>query len=338
VYSIVHSKFANQAKAALEQIEQEARRRIVLLEGDAAAIDLGLSGKEYREIASQVDRIHHAAQVTFPGASRKLAEGVNIGGMREIIELGRVCEHLKCIVVHSSALVSGSRTGLVLEEELNARQSFRSVVEETLARAERLARAAMADLPIAIVRPTQIVGDSRTGEVDRFDGPYLLILLIVNSPQDFPVLLPARGDAPMNLVPIDYVVAAAEWIGRQPQAVGRTFHLTDPNPRSVRKVFELVAHSGGKRLPSGFIPSQVTRALLSAPGLKLLSKSPRAFVDTIATPVRYDTKNTDDILCGAGIQCPPFESYVDEIVAYVKRKVQERRAQREEAEVYDPLS
>ena len=64
----------------------------------------------------------------------------------------------------------------------------------------------MGELPIAIVRPTQIVGDSRTGEVDRFDGPYLLILLILSAPQDFPVLLPARGDTPMNLVPIDFVV------------------------------------------------------------------------------------------------------------------------------------
>lgn len=338
IYAVVHAKFAAEAKVALEQFEPAVRKRVVLLDGDAGAIDLGLSGKEYREIASQVNRIHHAAQVTFPGVSRKLAEAVNVGGMREIIELGRMCRKLRCIVVHSSALVSGSRTGLVLEEELSARQSFRSVVEETLARAERLARGAMNELPIAVVRPTQIVGDSRTGEVDRFDGPYLLILLIVSSPQDFPVLLPARGDAPMNLVPIDYVAAAAHWIGRQPGAAGRTFHLADPNPRTVRQVFEQVAQSGGKRLQSGFIPSQLAKALLSAPGLNVLSKSPRAFVDTIATPVRYDTRNTDAIMAGAGIECPPFESYVDELVSYVKRKVKERRTQAEEEEVHDPLS
>jgi hypothetical protein len=75
--------------------------------------------------------------------------------------------------------------------------------------------------------------------------------------------------------------------------------------------------------------------------LSLVSKSPRAFVDTIATPVRYDTRNADDLLAGSGLQCPPFESYVDTLIAYVKQRVDRRRAKRgspEEAEVDDPLS
>ena len=257
--------------------------------------------------------------------TRKLAEFVNVGATREVLEFGRLCERLQCLVVHSSAQVSGNRTGLVLEEELAARQSFRSPVEETLARAERLARAAMSEMPIAIVRPTQIVGDSRTGEVDRFDGPYLLILLILSAPQDFPMLLPAKGDAPMNLVPIDYVVRAAHRIGKSPLSAGKTFHLADPKPLTVRQVFQLVAQTGGRRLPGGFIPSRLTKALLSTPGLNMVAKSPRAFVDTITTPVRYDTSNADDVLAGIEVHCPPFESYVDALVSVVKQRVQERR-------------
>jgi thioester reductase-like protein len=339
LYLIVRDKFAKDASAALEQMSKLDRDRIALISGDAAAMDLGLSGKEYRELASRVERIHHLAQVTYPGADRKMAESVNIGAMREIIELGRVCEKLRSIVVHSSAMVSGNRTGLVLEDELAAGQSFRTPVEETLARAERFARSHMTELPIVVVRPTQIVGDSRTGEVDRFDGPYLLILLIVSSPQDLPVPLPTRGDAPMNLVPIDYVVRAAHFIGRRPDALGKTFHIADPRPLTVRRVFELVAAAGGKRLPGGFIPTRITRALLNTPGVNLLSKSPRAFLELLTTPVRYDAKHTEQILEGSGITCPPFESYVAELVAYVKRRVQERRVRSAsgEAEVEDAL-
>jgi thioester reductase-like protein len=340
LYLIVRQKFAREAEEHLAQLDKKQRDRIVVWEGDAAAMDMGLSGKEYRELASRVNRIHHLAQVTYPAVSADMAESVNIGATREVIELGRSSEHLKCIVMHSSAMVSGNRTGLVLEDELNAGQSFRTPVEETLARAERFARMTMQELPIAVVRPTQIVGDSRTGEVDRFDGPYLLILLIVSSPQDFPVLLPTRGDAPMHLVPIDYVVRAAHLIAKHPEAVGRTFHLADPRPLTVRRVFELVARSGGKRLPSGFIPGNLTRALLKTPGLNVVSKSPRAFLDLIATPVRYDTRNTEEALRGSGLSCPPFESYVDELVAFVKRRVQERRvraAEESESEVEDPL-
>jgi thioester reductase-like protein len=340
VHVVVRSKFAAEARDALEPLERAERERVNMIEGDAASMDLGLSGKEYRELAAHIDRIHHVAQVVFPGVDQKMAEAVNIGATREIIELGRLSSHLKSIVAHSSAQVSGNRTGLVLEEELSAGQAFRTPVEETLARAERLLRAAMHDLPIAVVRPTQIVGDSRTGEVDRFNGPYLLILLIVSSPQDFPVLLPTRGDAPLHLVPIDYVVQAARHIGVHPNAMGRTFHLADPRPLSVRRVFELVARSGGKRLPSGFIPKSLTKALLSAPGLNLLSKGPRALLDLIATPVRYDSRNTEEILGGSGVTCPAFESYVDALVAYVKQRIEERRLRADdvEAETHDALS
>ena len=313
--------------AALARLPKGQRERVVIIEGDAAAMDLGLSGAEYRTLGAEVDRVHHLAQITYPGVPRETTEATNIGAMREVIELGRCCTNMRSIVVHSTALVSGNREGLVLEDDLNAGQAFRTPVEETLARAERLARSALPELPIVVLRPTWIVGDSTTGEIERFDGPYLLVLLLVTSPQDLPVPLPTRGDALLHLVPIDYVVRAAHFIGRHPKAIGRTFHLADPRPLTVRRVFELVAASGGKRLPGGFIPTRVTKALLSAPGLGLLAKSPRAFVDMLATPVRYDTRNSAELLHDSGIVCPPFESYVDTLVAHVRGRVQERRVQ-----------
>jgi thioester reductase-like protein len=340
VYAVIRLKFAREAEAALAQLSKEQRERVVPLEGDAAAMDLGLSGAEYRRLAEEIHRVHHLAQVTYSGASRAMAEQVNIGAMREIIEFGSCCKNLRSIVVHSSAMVSGNREGLVRESELEMGQSFHSPVEETLALAERLARAAMSRLPIVVLRPTVVVGDSISGEVDRFDGPYLGILLLVSSPQDLPVPLPTRGDALLHLVPIDFVVRAACHIGRQSGAIGRTVHLADPRPLTVRRVFELCAASGGKRLPGGFIPSRVTKALLSTPGLSALAKSPRAFVDTLATPVRYDTQNAEELLAGSGITCPPFESYVDAVVGYVRRRVQERRITiglEREGEVEDAL-
>ncbi|HEY6558136.1 MAG TPA: SDR family oxidoreductase [Polyangiaceae bacterium] len=338
VFLVVRSQFGQQAGESLDQLSASERARVEILEGDAVAMDLGLSGKEYKELAARITRIHHMAQVTHPAVDQRTAEQVNIGATREIIEFARACARLEGMVVFSSASVSGTRSNLVLEEDLNAGQSFRTPVEETLARAEQLVRSCMKALPVSVVRPTQVVGDSRTGEVDRLDGPYLLILLIVSSPQDFPLPLPTSGDAPIHLVPIDYVVSAAHVIGRQRAAMGRTFHLADPHPLSVRRMFELVARSGGRRLPTGFIPTNVTKALLRTPGVNLFAKSPKAFLDMLATPVRYDTRNTEEALRGTGLVCPPFESYVDELVAFVKRRVQERRDRGDEAEIEDPLS
>jgi len=336
VHAVVHKKFAEQASLSLEELSADQRKRFNVIAGDVASIDLGLSGREFRALAKDVDRIHHAAEISFLGADRKLAEEVNIGGAREIVEFASSCAKLKCLAFHSTARVSGSREGLVLEEELQKGQAFRNVVEETKARSEKIIRAAMGKVPACVLRPTTVIGDSRTGEVDRFDGPYLLILLIVSSPSEFAVPLPGRGDIPLNLVPIDYVVRAANAIAKDPRAIGRTFHLIDDAPLTARRVFELVAQAGGRRMPRGFIPANLTKALLRTPGLERFAKSPRAFVDTLVTPVSYSSAATMELLAGTDIRCPPFESYVDRIIDFVQTRLKERREKKQD-EIADPL-
>ncbi|HEY8079312.1 MAG TPA: SDR family oxidoreductase [Labilithrix sp.] len=338
VHAVVHEKYRDEAREALDELPLEQRARVNLIEGDAAAMDLGLSGKELESIAGDVDRIHHMAQVSWLAADKKLAEQVNVGGAREILEVAAVCPSLKCLVFHSTAHVSGDRSGLVLEEELQKGQGFRNAVEETLARAEKMMRAAMRKLPICVVRPTTIVGDSQTGEVDRFDGPYFLILLLVTSPTDFPLPLPGRAETLLHLVPVDYVVRAASAIGRDPRAPGRTFHVGDPSPLTAKRVFDLVAQVGGRRMPRGFISANLTKAILRTPGIDRLARSPRAFLDALATPVTYSFANTAELLADTDVRCPPFESYVDRLVDYVQHRLREKRERENEAEeIKDPL-
>jgi thioester reductase-like protein len=340
VYLVVLSRFEEEARAEIEAMPPDAKARVVLLEGDAAALDLGLSGAEFRQVTREVDRIHHLAHASYVGVDRHTAEALNVAGAAEIVELARASASLRCLVFHSSALVSGDRTGVVYEEDLDAGQGFRNVIEETRMRGERIARRAMRDVPIAVVRPTTLVGDSGTGEVDRFDGLYLLVLLIVATPADIAIPIPGKGEAPLNIVPIDFVVRAAHAIGKSPAAPGRTFHLADPHPLSARRVFELVARAGGRKTARGYIPARVAKALLRTPGIERLVRSPRAFVDQLTTPVRYDTRNADQVLAGTGIECPPFEQYVDQIVTVVEQRVKTRRERRDamEQEVEDPLS
>ena len=263
----------------------------------------------------EVTRIHHVAQVTYAGVDPRLAESVNIGAMREIVEFGRFAQKLRMMVIHSSAMVSGNRTGLVLEEELNAGQTFRTPVEETLARAERLARSCMKELPIAVVRPTQIVGHSRTGEVDRFDGPYMLILLLLSSPQELPVPLPTRGDAPMHLVPIDYVVRAAHRIGLLDSSAGS--HVSPRRRPPADRAPRVRARGAGRRQTATERLHPHQSDARAAPRTRPATRwrAARApFVEQIATQVRFDTRNTEEALRGTGLACPPFESYVDELV------------------------
>jgi thioester reductase-like protein len=339
VYAVVRPDLRADAEAAIDALTLEERRRVVLLEGDAAAMDYGLSGKELASLAPEIDVIHHMARVTYSGAERRVAEAANVHGAREAIEVASQCRSLKGLVYWSTAQVSGDRRGFVLEHQLDEGQSFRSVVEETLAHGERIVRSRMDRLPICVVRPTIVVGDSTTGEVDKLDGPYLLIVLILTSPPDLPLPLPARGDAPLHLVPVDYVVRAAKLIGRHPRAPGRTFHLGDPLPLTSRRVFDLVASAGGRPTTRGFIPTNVTKALLRAPGLDRLAKSPRAFLDALATPVSYSFANTTELLADTDVRCPPFESYVERLVDYVRQRLRDKRGKgRQGPDADEPLA
>jgi thioester reductase-like protein len=336
IAAIVLPKFREQAQAFVDGLAEDARARITLLEGDAAAMDLGLSGPEFRRLAAEVDVIHHAAQATYLGVDERTAEAMNVRATREALELARAASHLRVFVHHSTTSVSGDRRGLVLEEELDVGQRPRNVIEATKLRGEKLVRAAK-DVPSVVVRPSIVVGDARTGEIDRLDGPYLLILLMLTAPPEFAFPLPTQGDAPLHVVPIDWVAAASVAIARDPRAIGRTFHLVDRQPETVRRCFEILARAAGRREPRGFIPTNLTRAVLRTPGLDRVARSPRAFVDQLATKVQYSSANTDAILAGTGLEAPRFSDYAETMVAHVRQRLLAERRRRAEPEIEDPL-
>jgi thioester reductase-like protein len=319
VVLVVLPKLIASAAALVEGMPRGQRQRVEILEGDAAAMDMGLSGAEYRELAGSVTRIHHLAHVSYVGIDRETAEHVNITGAVEAVELARAAHELRVLVHHSTAHVCGDRTGTVYEDDLDEGQGFHSVVQQTRMKAELVMRRAMRDVPIAVVRPTVTVGDSTTGEVERLDGPYLLVMLVLGLPGEVNVPLPSPGDNPLDIVPVDFVVRAAYAIGRDPRAIGRTHHLASPEGLTARQVFDLIADAGGRRVTTrSVIPTQVATAILSTPGVDRLVREPRAFLQQLTSKARFDTRNARAILDGTDIRCPPLEEYVGTWVTAVK--------------------
>ena len=88
VICLVPARFAEAAEAWLATRSEQERGRVEQIEGDVAAIDMGLSGAEYRDLMARVRRIHHCAAVTYSGAPLEMAEQVNVGGTHEVLELG----------------------------------------------------------------------------------------------------------------------------------------------------------------------------------------------------------------------------------------------------------
>src|SRR2546421_8443723 len=244
VILLAQEQHADQAAVSAATLPQ-AR----VLTGDVASMHLGLSTGEYRDLSADCSEIVHAAEWSNVGADQPTVERVNIEGTRTVLEFAQDCRKLRRLTHFSTVFVSGDRVGVIAEDELSAGQTFRNFYEQSKFEAELLVRRAMGQIPCTVLRPAFIVGDSRTGEIDRFEGPYTVSALLLSSRLQVPLPLPGDGVAPLNVVPIDFVAAAAAAIHHDQRAVGRTFHIVDPNPSSSRRRYERGAGRGRQKAP-----------------------------------------------------------------------------------------
>ncbi len=328
---------AKNARAAREDLGALGAERTEIVEGDVEHMHLGLSGAEFKALARDVTDVWHLAARSRLGAGRAAMRRVNVEGTRNVLDLGLAARRLRRLNHFSTAFVSGDRVGVILEDELAMGQRFHNAYEETKFQAELLVRRAQAELPATIYRPSIVVGDSRTGEIDRVEGPYALAILLVASPVAVPLPLPGDAVAPLNVVPVDFVVDAAISISENPAGAGRTVHVVDPSPLSARRVYEMIADRAGKKLPPVSVPARLFQAFLQLPLLERLSRTHRPAIEYVNHLAIYNCRNLLELLDGTGIQCPPITSYLDRLIEFVQATYARRREQELEAEVDDPL-
>ncbi len=336
VLVLVQGKFEEEARAYVRDLG--SRRRVAdveILIGDVVDLDLGLSGQEYSRLLDEVTDVFHLASIYYLGVRRDHARRVNVQGTRRMLRMAREMKALRRFNHLSTAFVCGDRTGVIAEDELEMGQRFRNFYEETKYEAELEIKEAMSELPISVYRPSIVVGDSRTGEIDRFNGPYYLGILLVTSPLAMPLPLPGDGVAPLNVVPADFVVEAMIALGDDPRAEGRTFHLVDPNPMSSRRVYELIAEKAGKRLPRVTLSYRLTERVMRLPGLEKLIRQQRQAVEYVNHLAIFNSHNTLELLDGTGVRCPPLSNYLDRLMAFVRSRY--RKRQGEPAFVEDSL-
>lgn len=325
VVALVEERQMTAARRLVEDLPAAQGKRVQILTGDVTSLDLGLSGEEFEELRKHVTDIFHLAAIHALKVDEVMAEKVNVGGTRAVLEFARECTALRRLVHFSSCYVSGDRIGVISEEELSVGQHFRNAYEATKYRAEVLVRAAMPELPITVLRPSIVVGDSQTGEMDRFDGVYQVGVLVVASPLYVPLPLPGDGVAPLNMVPVDFVVAATLALSRDPRALGKTFHLVDPNPPSSRAVYDLMAAKAGRRLRTLRISPGLTRLIVRIPGLDQLVPQGIQALHYLNHLAIYNSPNTLELLHNTGILCPRFESYADRLMDYLRQRLQAAR-------------
>jgi thioester reductase-like protein len=321
-----------------EKLLEKARRlaalplaagRVEVVPGDIARPRLGLDDATYARLVAETTEAWHLAALYHLAAPRDRSVAVNVDGTRGVLDLCEAAPGLARLVYFSTIVVSGDRTGTVYERELDMGQSFRNHYESTKFEAEVLVRR-RPGIPTTIIRPAVVIGDSRTGEIDKYDGPYYFIypLAKLEAERSLGPLAALYGigsaPAPFHLVPVDYLVAAATEIARRPDTAGKTFHIVDRDPLTVSEFRAAVLRRFGVPQVNAPVPAAAVRALLRVPRVAdALRIIPQVF-DYVDLDVRYDDTNTRRALEGSGLTCPRLPAYLDRLVAYVRAHLEIR--------------
>jgi thioester reductase-like protein len=317
---LVQPKFATQAQrrvAELSAADPFLQERIQLVEGDITRPGLGLAADT---LAGVTEAWHLAAayDLTVP---RDVAVRINVGGTRNVLDALGGCPKLTRLHYFSTCYVSGRYAGAFGEDDLEVGAPFNNYYEETKNLAEADVRWHMsAGMPATIYRPAIVVGDSRTGETQKFDGPYFVMQWLLRQPRY--AILPMAGDPTatrVNVVPRDFIVDAVGYLSGLQASEGRTYQLADPRPLTAEEMADVLARATGRELIKVPLPRKLAKASLAhVPGLYRLMRIPPEAVDYFAHPTTYLTDHCRADLAGSGIEAPPFRSYVDRLVGYLR--------------------
>ncbi len=313
-------------------LPEAKRARVSAVRGDVAEARLGLDERGFASLAERVDRVLHVAANTSFDLPLDEARRINVGGTAHALALARAIRKrggAGRLDYVGTAYVAGDRTDVAREDELDVGQGFRNTYERSKFEAEQLARAARDELPVAIHRPSIIVGDSRTGRTSSYKTIYWPMKVLVRFYGLWrPVLtrvvrLPVRPDCRLDVVPVDWVAASVARLFASDAAAGGCFHLAaGPDAATIEQLVNLCCdHFGVPRLryldPEGAIRhlGRAARPLLERAAPRLARNGELMLAYTRRNP-RFDVANAR----AAGLASPAVDGYFQRLVAFAFEK------------------
>ena len=334
VHFLVREKSAKRAEELLEYWGVD-RTRAIPVHGDLTLPGLGITKGERTKLEHRkIAHFFHLAAVYDLKADEESQRVANIDGTRNVValanELGATCFHHV-----SSIAAAGLYEGVFREDMFEEAENLDHPYFSTKHESEKIVRSEC-QVPWRVYRPGIVVGDSHTGEMDKIDGPYYFFKLIQRTRQLLPPWMPSIGleGGRINLVPVDFVVAALDHIAHKKGLDGKCFHLVDQEPKRVGEVLNLFAKAGHAPPMSlyvnaallGFIPNSVRKGLMSLTPVRRMRAAvlkdlglPEDILTFINYPTRFDARDAQAALKGTAIAVPPLEGYAWRLWDYWER-------------------
>ena len=308
--------------------------RLVAVHGDLLKTKLGLTPKAIKELSGKIKHFFHLAAIYDMSADEESQVLTNIEGTRHAMQLATA---LKAGVFHhvSSIAAAGKYPGVFKEDMFDEAEGFDDPYYQTKHDSEGLVRN---EYPgkYRIYRPAIVVGHSKTGEIDKIDGPYYFFRLIKKMRDLMPKWVPTIGieGAKVNIVPVDFVVDSLDHIAHKSGLDGGCFHLTDPEPLRVGEVLNTFCRAANApemtmRVDArmfAFVPPVVRHAVANLPPVKRFSSMvmkdlgiPKQALSYIGNPTRFDNREAERALKGSKIKVPKLETYAWRLWDYWER-------------------
>jgi len=311
------------------------KARAIPVYGDLTAKKLGVAADEIKRLKGQIDHLYHLAAVYDLSADEESQVKVNIEGTRDTVEFAKAIDarHLHHV---SSIAAAGLYEGVFREDMFDEAEGLDHPYFRTKHESEKIVREE-SKVPWTVYRPAMVVGDSTTGEMDKIDGPYYFFKLIQRMRQVLPPWVPSVGleGGRVNIVPVDYVVAALDHISHsEANLKGKCFHLVDPvgyRVGDVLDIFSTAAHAPKMNLfvnaaLLGFIPKSVKKGLMALAPVRRIRNAvlkdlglPEDMMNFVNYPTRFDMRETKKALEGSGIECPNLRDYAWRLWDYWER-------------------
>ncbi|MDN3922235.1 SDR family oxidoreductase [Roseateles violae] len=310
------------------------KARAIPVFGDLTAKKLGVAAEQIKALKGQIDHLYHLAAVYDLAADEESQVAVNIEGTRAMVEFAQAIDagHVHHV---SSIAAAGLYEGVFREDMFEEAEGLDHPYFMTKHESEKIVRKECRK-PWTVYRPAMVVGDSRSGEMDKIDGPYYFFKPIQRLRQILPPWMPAIGleGGRVNIVPVDFVVAALDHISHQQKKSGGCFHLVDPvgyRVGDVLDIFSRAAHAPKMSLfvnaaLMGFIPKSVKKGLMALAPVRRIRNAvmkdlglPEDMLTFINYPTRFDCRETEAALKGSGIACPNLQDYAWRLWDYWER-------------------
>ncbi|MCF8178732.1 MAG: SDR family oxidoreductase, partial [Sulfuritalea sp.] len=335
VYFLTRDKSPERLAALHDYWKTDSSRAIPIV-GDLLQPNLGVGKADIKKLKGKVNHVFHLAAVYDLGASAESQMAANVEGTRNTVELAHQVE-AGCFHHVSSIAAAGLFEGIFREDMFDEAENLEHPYFGSKHESEKVVRKEC-KRPWRVYRPGVVVGDSRTGEMDKIDGPYYFFKLIQKMRKLMPAWMPAIGleGGRINIVPVDYVVDAMYFLAHKKGLDKRTFHLTDPHPRRVGDVLNIFSRAGhapemAMRVNAalfGFIPRGVKKSLMALTPVRRIRNAvmkdlglPEDILQFVNYPTRFDNRETEKALAGSGISVPKLEDYAWKLWDYWERRL-----------------